>query len=523
MSLLLLFQSPAAGGTTYDISPAGTVTSAGALANLDAKALTGTVVSAGSLANLIANALAGTVTSAGSLSNLAFQALAGAVTSGGALAKQDQKSLAGNIGGKWWEAGGATGCVAAYQAKGAANQADSYTNLANPGTNNLTATAAPTWAGSAGWTFNGTTQFLKTGILPGSNYSVIVQYANQNGSSNGYLFGTSDGSNGLSLRSYLGAGFAHYVSGAGFVASVAGPTASGNRAVTNRGYKDGIDDVSSALTPAAVTQEIYLGALNNNGSQAGFFTGDIIAVAVYNNLLTAAQVAALAGAMAGSMAPPAGVGTLAKQAQKPLAGAVASSGVLSNIKVALLALAGTVTSAGALANQAQKAVAGTVTSAGSLARAALKGLAGAIPGAGALAKAVSTALAGNLTPSGVLSNIKVVLMALAGTLTSSGSLVRQAQKGLSGTLSSSSTLARAVAQSLSGTVTSAGSLAKQIAVSVGGTLTSAGAAVIAALGASTKVVLTLLARALGFTVEDRAADMTLEDRDTTLTVEDRAE
>ena len=52
----------------------------------------------------------------------------------------------------WWQSGGASGCVAAYQAKGAANYAASLVNLANPGTLDLTIAVAPSWTAAAGWT-----------------------------------------------------------------------------------------------------------------------------------------------------------------------------------------------------------------------------------------------------------------------------------------------------------------------------------------------------------------------------------
>lgn len=198
---------------------------------------------------------------------------------------------------QWWQSGGASGCVAAYLAKGAASQAVSYVNLANPGTYDLTASAAPTWNTATGWTFNGTTQFLKTGVLPGINYSAIIQYANQPAANNAYLFGAYDGNTILGFRSFRGIGTAVYANG-NTASSVAGPTAGGNRAVTNRGYKDGVDDVASSLTPAAVTREIYIGGLNNSGSAAAIIRGDIIAIAIYNNLLSPSTVLALAAAMA---------------------------------------------------------------------------------------------------------------------------------------------------------------------------------------------------------------------------------
>src|SRR5207247_1587053 len=82
--------------------------------------------------------------------------------------------------------------VAAYQGKGAASYAASLSNLAHPGTNDLTAGVAPTWSTGVGWTFNGTTQYLKTNIFsPQATWSVFAQYT---GLSNGWVVGANDGS-----------------------------------------------------------------------------------------------------------------------------------------------------------------------------------------------------------------------------------------------------------------------------------------------------------------------------------------
>lgn len=64
----------------------------------------------------------------------------------------------------WWQVAGQT-CAAAYQPIGAASLAASYVNLANPGTYNAAPGVAPTLA-AGGWSFDGLTQYLTTGIVP---------------------------------------------------------------------------------------------------------------------------------------------------------------------------------------------------------------------------------------------------------------------------------------------------------------------------------------------------------------------
>lgn len=75
----------------------------------------------------------------------------------------------------WWEAGGAT-AVVAYQAKGAASYAASLSNLANPGTYDLTEGDAPNWDTTTGW------QFVPNDYLISCNHNLapyfIVRYAN---------------------------------------------------------------------------------------------------------------------------------------------------------------------------------------------------------------------------------------------------------------------------------------------------------------------------------------------------------
>lgn len=77
----------------------------------------------------------------------------------------------------WWLSGGisAGDCIAAYQAKGAASQAASYVNLANPGTYNATPSVIPGWSSADGWQSPGA---LNTGYRPntGNTFSVLARF-----------------------------------------------------------------------------------------------------------------------------------------------------------------------------------------------------------------------------------------------------------------------------------------------------------------------------------------------------------
>jgi len=94
-----------------------------------------------------------------------------------------------------WLAGGIprTACVAAYEPICAVSLADSYINRANPGTYNATPGTAPTWAESTGWTFNGSSQYLTTGIVLSSQVSsALCRFSGYNAAANSYLFGRTD-------------------------------------------------------------------------------------------------------------------------------------------------------------------------------------------------------------------------------------------------------------------------------------------------------------------------------------------
>lgn len=204
----------------------------------------------------------------------------------------------------WWLAGGipASACVAAYQPKGASGLTESYTNLANPGLYNCTApTAAPTWDVVNGWKFNGTTQYLDSGVIPPINqtWSGIVKFTNANLLSTfcsifgagplvntGYMIAVSN-----SVRFYYNGGYKSFSGGkSAAVMAFAGVYC----------YLDGAKETGTIPYTAAVnTYSVFIGSLNNAGtpyftySQASY----IQAVAFFSTVLTDYQVAELTRAM----------------------------------------------------------------------------------------------------------------------------------------------------------------------------------------------------------------------------------
>lgn len=215
---------------------------------------------------------------------------------------QVSQALYSGAAASWWLVTGAT-CIIAYQPKGAASLAASYTNLAQPGTYDAALGVAPTFDAATGWTFDGIAQFLRTNYIPsvGANLSVIVRAIQQNsGGATQTLIGMANSAspyNGVWVRlrnatalycndGVSGAGTARYGS---HVAAVAG----------RQGYIDGAPDGAAFADSAQAfpAYDMYVGALHFS-STIQFEVASIQAVAIYTTALSAAQVAALTVVMA---------------------------------------------------------------------------------------------------------------------------------------------------------------------------------------------------------------------------------
>jgi len=201
----------------------------------------------------------------------------------------------------WWEAGGAIGCLGAYQPIGAASYAASLVNLADPGTRDAYAGTSPSWDAVNGWTFNGSTQYLIADMTPATDqsWSVICRYVKTGGY--GYLLGCRNFSDTrmFALQPNDGgapSGSRYYNGGTLKVAPGAGAGIMGLAGAT--GYRGGAAEAGSipAWTGSARYQ-IYFGAYNN-GPAVGYYKGTIQCIAIYNTTLSAVQMAAITAAMA---------------------------------------------------------------------------------------------------------------------------------------------------------------------------------------------------------------------------------
>ena len=202
--------------------------------------------------------------------------------------------LTGGGGSPWWLAGGisAANVVAAYQPKGAASLAASYVNLANPGTNNLTAPAAPTWNAATGWTFAAAR--LEAALTVQQAWTVIVRaQATGNGLAGGYgrLWAARAGTYECIPRS--AAPSAYFVNGGAI--TTANVTTNAVFCIANdTAYVNGVA-VGTITLSALSAGNLFFGAQHTGGQT---FSGTLQAAMIANSTLTAGQVATLSAAMA---------------------------------------------------------------------------------------------------------------------------------------------------------------------------------------------------------------------------------
>lgn len=199
----------------------------------------------------------------------------------------------------WWQVAGKT-CVAAYQPKGAASLAASYVNLATPGTYDAAQGVAPTLTAD-GWAFNGSSQYLTTGVIPSStSYTYLVRFS---GVANTWrMFGFQNSSAAVLWIEPSIAAMHHYVHGGSFsdvlltgAALTSGVMGIAGKAAYLNGSPDGTV-AGAGFGGSAV--EIFIGAINNGGGPGGYFSGNVQAFVAYSDTLTAGEVAVVSAAMA---------------------------------------------------------------------------------------------------------------------------------------------------------------------------------------------------------------------------------
>jgi hypothetical protein len=198
----------------------------------------------------------------------------------------------------WYLSGGITSsnCIGAWAAKGAASQAASYINLANPGTYDLGVGSAPTWNTATGWTSVDGTKYLTTGIVDNAGWSAIIAVGAM--TSWGEALGAYDGTNGLIVSSRFGAKRIYYNGNTGGQPAAGDTTANTTYCVAaSNAYYGGSLDCAIGGANNQCTRAPYILGRNNSGAFGSGMVGTVIAAAMYNTVLTATQIAALHTAM----------------------------------------------------------------------------------------------------------------------------------------------------------------------------------------------------------------------------------
>lgn len=200
----------------------------------------------------------------------------------------------------WWLTAGVTAAnvLVAYQAKGAASLAASYVNLNSPGTNDANPVVAPTWDATNGWIFNGSTQYLDSGVLPTATTSALIQFTNGFLNTSLALFGSYSGNNTTRFTIWgdIGGGNSEYEHADAL--AVAGTKASGNMGIAaQQGYYNGVANGGTipGTWSGTATITVQIGRVNS-GPYYGQF--NCTAFVLYSITLSAGQMLAIANAMA---------------------------------------------------------------------------------------------------------------------------------------------------------------------------------------------------------------------------------
>lgn len=186
------------------------------------------------------------------------------------------------------------GIQTAYQPVGAPGYRYSLQNVGNGLMGLYTASApnvAPTWTPSLGWTFNGSSQYLISGVASSNSTTAIVQFTNA-GSSTSAIFGEYyDGSYAF-LVCPNRSNQVWWYAGSSRVTQVAPGLVSGNlcfSALAQGGYRNGIYDgsVGGTITPSG--RPIWIGSRYYSGGP-DYWPGNIQAFAIYSRGLTPVEI-----------------------------------------------------------------------------------------------------------------------------------------------------------------------------------------------------------------------------------------
>jgi len=202
----------------------------------------------------------------------------------------------------WWDPNNEGLCAwSAYQPVGAASFAASILDLSGNGNDagDPGGAATPGWDAINGWVFDGVGDYLTTTFVPANDQSqsILVQYTGA-AANNAATLGTDNAANRM-FQIFPNTVAANVVYRNGNQVAVAPGLIAGNLGIAgNQGYRNGAADGGAIGAWAGVSAlAVYIGC-TNNGAPIFFRACNIQAVAIYDCILTAPQMLAIATAMA---------------------------------------------------------------------------------------------------------------------------------------------------------------------------------------------------------------------------------
>ena len=186
----------------------------------------------------------------------------------------------------WWNL---PGIVAAYQPVCAPESLSARGNMRQGGTSAFRAEPGvlPAWKSTTGWTFNGSTQYLLTGLWPASDvsWSAVVRFASAPDETTGALMGARQA---FVISPGWWNKVRYFYDGS---AEQSPRLASGVLGIAARaGYRNGLADATWSAGGFWVDGELAIGGQLVGGSMINLTSASIQAVAVYARVLTPAEM-----------------------------------------------------------------------------------------------------------------------------------------------------------------------------------------------------------------------------------------